>query len=69
MQWINVNNRLPLKGERILFAVAGGFVGEGYLNENNKWVRYGSEYNIEAILGDVVFWCEMPKCETERAYH
>ncbi len=69
MKWISVKNNLPIKGERVLFAVAGGFVGEGYLDDEGKWIRIGSEYDIETFLGDVVFWCELPECEVERVYH
>jgi hypothetical protein len=69
MKWIDVNDKLPIKGDRVLFALEGGFVGEGYLNSQNKWIRIGSEYDIEKHLGKVVYWCEMPKCKIENNYH
>lgn len=60
MKWIDVNMKMPPKGERVLFCVSGGFVGEGYTDYDNVWHRM-TGYRIDEVLGRVVAWMPMPE--------
>ena len=63
MDWINVKDKLPEKGERVIFT-NGIFVGEGYLNVNGKWRRYMDvPYNVDIF--NVTHWMPMPKAEVQ----
>ena len=58
MEWISVKDKLPEKGERVIFT-NGIFVGEGYLNVNGKWRRYMDvPYNVDIF--NVTHWMPMP---------
>jgi len=59
MKWISVKDRLPTRGERVLFKVAS-FVGEGYVDEYDVWYRM-TGYRVDFVLGEVEFWMYMPK--------
>lgn len=64
MVWIRVKDGLPNYGERVLFALENGFVGEGYLghiNFNKTWFRNYGEIPVKDFLGEVVAWMPLPK--------
>lgn len=58
--WISVEDRLPMLGERVLFA-GGCFVGEGYLDNRDVWNRYygGSVFDILGVC--VTHWMPLPE--------
>ena len=59
-EWISVKEKMPEKGERVLFRVEG-FVGEGYLNINNRWIR-SDLFDVEVLFETpVTHWMPMPK--------
>jgi hypothetical protein len=74
MAWIGVDEQLPGVGERVL-AAAGGFVGEAYLAEGEKWMRYygakwmryyGAKWS-DALGAQVRHWMPMPRAPGEEA--
>lgn len=67
MKWISVNESLPEPGERVLFATEV-FVGEGYYSmAEEKWFRYGNNYSVESLLGEVIAWMPMPEYKEDTA--
>jgi len=67
MKWINVNDKMPIRGERVLMCVNGVSVFEGYTNKYDEWKRNGN--HIKFCFGDygiVTHWMPMPKFPTER---
>jgi hypothetical protein len=66
MAWIGVDEQLPGVGERVL-AAAGGFVGEAYLAEGEKWMRYYGAKWSDALGAQVRHWMPMPRAPGEEA--
>lgn len=60
MTWTSVKDKLPIKGERVIFYVDGGFAGEGYIDIHKTWYRM-SGYEVESTLGEVIAWMPMPE--------
>lgn len=61
-KWISVSKQLPTPGQRVLFCLAHGFVGEGWLRENKRdWVRYDELPTVDEIFHQpVTHWMPMP---------
>lgn len=58
-KWINIKEKIPEKGERIIFRTEG-FVGEGYLDIKNRWIRNG--FDVEKLFeSPVTHWMPMPE--------
>jgi len=58
-EWISVEERLPEENEQVLMC-AINFVGEAYINYDEKWMRFGFE--IEDFLqATVTHWMPMPE--------
>lgn len=61
--WISVKDELPECGKRVI-VTDGVFVGEAYLNGNNKWIRYYCGFfdgDMERILETkMTHWLPMP---------
>lgn len=48
MEWINVKNRLPPKGETVLLYTSGGHITQGGYYEE-RWVNQGKELECGSI--------------------
>lgn len=63
--WIPIKDDLPDFGERVI-VTDGAFVGEAYLNGNNKWIRYYCGFfdvdgDMERVLQTkITHWLPMP---------
>lgn len=64
IDWINVNYKLPCKGESVLF-VSKGRIFHGWWD--NVSSISGDWYDIQNswIVEDVTHWCNLPRIPTE----
>ena len=58
-EWVNVYDRLPEPGERVL-ATDCGFVGEFYINKRGKWQRYNVNCSELLMVLDILYWMPLP---------
>ena len=59
IEWINVLDRLPEPGERVI-ATNGSFTGEAWIGERNKWTRPTGFTWMAILSSPVTHWQPMP---------
>lgn len=59
-EWIDVEERLPTPGERVL-ATDGAFVGEMYINNKGQWQRYNVNSHSLLMALDILWWMPLPE--------
>lgn len=64
-EWVNVEERLPEPGERVL-ATDCGFVGEFYINKRGKWQRYNVNCSELLMALDILYWMPLPAPPSRR---
>lgn len=60
MEWINVKDKLPPAGERVL-ATDGCFVTEAYISKKKIWHRHNGYSWKNFYVTDVRYWMPMPE--------
>ena len=60
-QWISVQEKMPECGLRVI-ATDGTFVGEAWLGQNGRWMRYGLEWSQAFFDGSdaITHWMPLP---------
>ena len=66
--WFKTDEKMPMPGQQILFSVYGGYVCEGYLDTNGRFLKHGG-FVMNTLDWKVDYWTPMPKAPFEVKAH